>query len=295
MMRPAVMVLPLVLCVWVASAERHLHSHCFGRETVMEDTQPGKTETLMKFGGWRTRLRILCMLEEVRPSLVAAQNPSCYRQTNPPYTLFIEAIHEDGVAEEWHLESLLGGSVEQLVYSTTRKAEFFLRFRNDHQECNYTVAWVVNYCEECDGGSDVQHTLPAVIEMTPSSIFLGERITFTFKQEVKPGAGDTAKVIPFNPGQQGNEDPCKHHEKGHHLAPDRNGSQSQEIHTSPNGYSYFTHVFNQTGLYYLCYSPEGSNTYQEVAQVMAFGGDPDFYTYNYDRAAGVFVFHFYGE
>lgn len=279
-----------------APAEQHQH------------VGEGQVEMLMKLGDLTDRVRINCAVINVRRS--ENSTDSCGDETLPSRVYLVARMADGSAVHEWHVDNVLGGSIDEVVYSTGGPANFSLEFHNDHQSCPVWATWSVNHCvagkEGCPpvAAVDVTYTLPTLVGLTPASIYLkdSEPVTFCFQQARMPHPHDRAKAIHSEGVPPGTVDPCQYEGQHSYNMTHADGEGSEEV-DEEGFYAYYTHRFTRVGLFFVCYAPyqpDGKYDYQEVATVTVFGGNPDYFVMTVRRPTQphmpwTYVFSYFGE
>eukprot|EP00756_Hemistasia_phaeocysticola_P020275 Hpha_TRINITY_DN15710_c3_g7::TRINITY_DN15710_c3_g7_i1::g.41689::m.41689 len=268
----------------------------------------GRVGHLMSLGDLTDRVRINCAVIDVRRA--PNSSDSCGKETLPSRLYVVARMADGSAVHEWHVDNVLGGSIDEVVYSTQGPANFSLEFHNDHQSCPVWATWSVNHCiagkQDCPpvAAVDVTYTLPTLVGLTPASIYLkdSEPVTFCFQQARNPHPHDRAKAIHRDGVPPLTVDPCQYEGPHAYNISRGDGEGSEEV-DEEGFYAYYTHRFKRVGLYYICYAPyqpDGQYDYQEVATVTVFGGNPDYFMMTVRRPERphmpwTYVFTYYGE
>eukprot|EP01062_Namystynia_karyoxenos_P064982 TRINITY_DN5819_c0_g1_i1.p1 TRINITY_DN5819_c0_g1~~TRINITY_DN5819_c0_g1_i1.p1 ORF type:complete len:719 (+),score=207.91 TRINITY_DN5819_c0_g1_i1:128-2158(+) len=291
----------------ILARSRRGDPHCKPHERHQEVLKEERIALLQPLGTMTDRVRINCIVIDVRRHLNSSE-AVCGSRDKLPYRLYVIAEMPDR-HHEWHVDNIIGGSIDEIVYSTDGPANYTLKFYNDHpDDCDYHVTWAVDYCVDGKDGCpvvravDVQNTLPTLTAVTPTSIYLRTPVTFAFQQARTAHQHDRAKAIHRDAFPPGTVDPCEY--EGEHAYHMERGKEEDSTEVLERGLqAYFTHTFNRVGLYFLCYGPhqeDGDIDFQEVATVTVFGGNPDYFVMYYKPPSApsqppVYVFIFYGE
>eukprot|EP00759_Apiculatamorpha_spiralis_P027345 PhF_6_TR30172/c0_g1_i1/m.44265 len=268
----------LLYAVVVVQASRgNLMTHCGGQEFMEIVNWNDSAVTLVNFGDFRNnsgvpknstmRLIIDCITTMVTydPESLTSNSEHCHANELPPYRLFVKAEHESGRVDNWDLESMTGGSLDQIVYSSPDPARFSLKFRNEHpQKCNMRIYFIIEYSFRVEAGTDMTEPLPVLVEITPMTAYLNQPTVFTFQLD-REYPDDQMKAVPVHHNCQNST--------GDGVA---RGGDSKELHYDSVTKSAWTHVFKTPGSYKLCYK-HGDNKYEEAAQITVFGGNPNYF------------------
>eukprot|EP00759_Apiculatamorpha_spiralis_P018255 PhF_6_TR24760/c0_g1_i2/m.33956 len=281
----------LVYCfvlVDVSSAAQNLQTHCAGSEIMETVRWNDPAKQLLTFGDFSDtgntdppkltqgthRLYITCLttLVTIDPDS-AHNNPKCNPKGPIPYRLFVKAEHQrqGSVASTWDLEDVVGGSVDQLLYSSPGHTRFTLNFRNEHREhCDMRFFYIIEYEFVIESTDDVTNPLPGLVEVSPQNIYAGKQVTFTFDVLDRTDTTDEVRVIPntyqcnmsaFLPASL--------------AEPMQQGGISKETHGDDITKSVWNHVFQSSGTFKICF--RHGVLFEKTAEVTVFGENPQYF------------------
>ena len=281
----AVIVALVVFYVTGASADK-LYPRC-GGEILSQSVAAGKTRQLHAISDESSRLFIKCIAVEVVPeNLADCDDATSTAQNELPFRVFVRTAgqKEDGttVEMEYDVRDTIGGSVNQLTISLPVRSTYklFVSNTDKNKKCVLKTRSIFEYETQHQTTIERQEPLPVLVSADPRTIYADKRSNtyFVFRHADDSIDFDEDSVRLIEAGNKCSDATQRSKIVGR-LALETDEDVITK-HTAkykhPALHSVWKYFFDSSGNYNLCFKHKDV-TFEEVAELTVFGGNPSYF------------------